>query len=354
MHLVNKVVPLAELEAEGVTWAREILQMSPTAIRFLKSSFLVATDGLAGLQEFAGTRDRAVLHDRRGARGIPRVPREAPDRVPQVPAPPVTRPAPTSASRARGPTLGAAHLGAGCPAGNVARRAERRGRGDRGRARGRRLAPARHRAGLRCRRPPAAGPGQLRQRSVRLPARGRHSGPLRPDAGRGGRVGDGATARGRHRADDRDRRHRRAVAGVRGRAGPAGARGARRRRGARLHGRPVAIRLPRPWARCSCSSSSAWWRSSAPRTSRCCAWSRCSSWPRIPAGALITAILVVNNLRDIPTDRAAGKRTLAVILGAPATRVEYALLLAVSFAVPSAWSSPDDPHGSCCPLPRCR
>jgi naphthoate synthase len=54
MHLVNKVVPLADLEAEGVGWANEILQMSPTAIRFLKSSFLVATDGLAGLQEFAG------------------------------------------------------------------------------------------------------------------------------------------------------------------------------------------------------------------------------------------------------------------------------------------------------------
>jgi len=54
MHLVNKVVPLADLEAEGVQWANEILDMSPTAIRFLKSAFLVATDGLAGLQEFAG------------------------------------------------------------------------------------------------------------------------------------------------------------------------------------------------------------------------------------------------------------------------------------------------------------
>jgi len=54
MGLVNRVVPLAELEAEGVGWAEEILAMSPTAIRFLKSAFLVATDGLAGLQEFAG------------------------------------------------------------------------------------------------------------------------------------------------------------------------------------------------------------------------------------------------------------------------------------------------------------
>ena len=54
MGLVNKVVPLTELETEGVAWAHEILAMSPTALRFLKSAFLVATDGLAGLQEFAG------------------------------------------------------------------------------------------------------------------------------------------------------------------------------------------------------------------------------------------------------------------------------------------------------------
>ncbi len=56
----------------------------------------------------------------------------------------------------------------------------------------------------------------------------------------------------------------------------------------------------------------------------------------IPVGALITAILVVNNLRDIPTDTAAGKRTLAVILGRRATEAEYLLLLLVGFAVPVA------------------
>ena len=53
----------------------------------------------------------------------------------------------------------------------------------------------------------------------------------------------------------------------------------------------------------------------------------------VPVGALTTAILVVNNLRDIPTDAAAGKRTLAVILGRRATVVEYRLLLAVGAAV---------------------
>ncbi len=54
MGLVNKVVPLAELEAETVAWAREILAKSPMAIRFLKASFNVDTDGLAGLQQMAG------------------------------------------------------------------------------------------------------------------------------------------------------------------------------------------------------------------------------------------------------------------------------------------------------------
>ena len=54
----------------------------------------------------------------------------------------------------------------------------------------------------------------------------------------------------------------------------------------------------------------------------------------IPVGALITAVLVVNNLRDIPTDAAAGKRTLAVILGRRATSTEYGLLLAAAFGVP--------------------
>jgi 1,4-dihydroxy-2-naphthoate octaprenyltransferase len=54
----------------------------------------------------------------------------------------------------------------------------------------------------------------------------------------------------------------------------------------------------------------------------------------IPMGCLITAILVVNNLRDIETDRSAGKMTLAVRLGRGGARAEYALLLALSFLVP--------------------
>jgi 1,4-dihydroxy-2-naphthoate polyprenyltransferase len=50
--------------------------------------------------------------------------------------------------------------------------------------------------------------------------------------------------------------------------------------------------------------------------------------------AAVTAILVVNNVRDIETDRAAGKRTLAVRLGRRASRVQYALLVATAYAVP--------------------
>jgi naphthoate synthase len=54
MGLVNTVVPLDRLEAEGVQWAREILRQSPTAIRFLKNAFLAETDGANGLQVLAG------------------------------------------------------------------------------------------------------------------------------------------------------------------------------------------------------------------------------------------------------------------------------------------------------------
>lgn len=54
MGLVNAVVPLAELEATTVAWCREMLALSPTALRVLKAAFNADTDGLAGLQELAG------------------------------------------------------------------------------------------------------------------------------------------------------------------------------------------------------------------------------------------------------------------------------------------------------------
>jgi naphthoate synthase len=54
MGLVNTVVPVAELEAEGVKWARQILEHSPLAIRLLKSGFNAELDGQAGIQELSG------------------------------------------------------------------------------------------------------------------------------------------------------------------------------------------------------------------------------------------------------------------------------------------------------------
>ncbi len=54
MGLVNKVVPVEELENTGVEWARKILEKSPLAIRLLKSAFNAELDGQAGIQELAG------------------------------------------------------------------------------------------------------------------------------------------------------------------------------------------------------------------------------------------------------------------------------------------------------------
>lgn len=54
MGLVNTVVPVAELEAETVSWAREMLRNSPMALRLLKASLNAADDGLAGVQQLAG------------------------------------------------------------------------------------------------------------------------------------------------------------------------------------------------------------------------------------------------------------------------------------------------------------
>ena len=69
MGLVNAVVPLAELEAEGVRWAREVLTHSPTAIRCLKAAFNAETDGLAGIQELAGQATHLFYRTEEGQEG---------------------------------------------------------------------------------------------------------------------------------------------------------------------------------------------------------------------------------------------------------------------------------------------
>ena len=60
MGLVNKVVPLADLEVETVAWARKMLEHSPLALRMLKASMNAADDGLAGIQQLAG--DATLLY----------------------------------------------------------------------------------------------------------------------------------------------------------------------------------------------------------------------------------------------------------------------------------------------------
>jgi len=60
MGLVNKVVPLADLEEETVAWCRMMLTLSPLALRLLKAGFNAADDGLAGIQQLAG--DATLLY----------------------------------------------------------------------------------------------------------------------------------------------------------------------------------------------------------------------------------------------------------------------------------------------------
>lgn len=69
MGLVNTIVPVAELEAEGIQWAQEILQKSPLAIRCLKAAFNADCDGQAGLQELAGNATLLFYMNQESAEG---------------------------------------------------------------------------------------------------------------------------------------------------------------------------------------------------------------------------------------------------------------------------------------------
>jgi naphthoate synthase len=62
-------VPVSQLQDEAVTWAREILAHSPTAIRFLKAAFNADTDGLAGIQQLAGDATRLFYMTEEGREG---------------------------------------------------------------------------------------------------------------------------------------------------------------------------------------------------------------------------------------------------------------------------------------------
>ena len=69
MGMVNKIVPVEELEAEGIAWAREIMTKSPTAIRFLKAGLNADVDGQIGLQELAGHATRLFYMTEEGQEG---------------------------------------------------------------------------------------------------------------------------------------------------------------------------------------------------------------------------------------------------------------------------------------------
>ncbi len=69
MGLVNSIVPLDELEKEGIKWAREILSKSPLAIRFLKAGFNADCDGQVGLQALAGDATMLFYMTEEGSEG---------------------------------------------------------------------------------------------------------------------------------------------------------------------------------------------------------------------------------------------------------------------------------------------
>jgi naphthoate synthase len=69
MGLVNTIVPVERLQDEAVQWAREILALSPTAIRFLKAAFNADSDGLAGIQQLAGDATRLFYMTEEGREG---------------------------------------------------------------------------------------------------------------------------------------------------------------------------------------------------------------------------------------------------------------------------------------------
>ena len=69
MGLVNSVVPLAQLEEETIQWCREMLRMSPIALRCLKAAMNADCDGQAGLQELAGNATMLFYMSEEGQEG---------------------------------------------------------------------------------------------------------------------------------------------------------------------------------------------------------------------------------------------------------------------------------------------
>ena len=92
MGLVNTVVPLDRLEEETVQWCREMLALSPFALRLVKASFNAAEDGFAGIQQLAHDANLLFYAQRGGAGGARGLQGEAHPRLLGVPAPAVSGP----------------------------------------------------------------------------------------------------------------------------------------------------------------------------------------------------------------------------------------------------------------------
>ena len=90
MGLVNTVVPLDDLEVETVAWCREMLEHSPLALRMLKASMQRGRRRPRRHPAARRRRDAPLLHERGGAGGQARLPREAPARLRPVPEAAVT------------------------------------------------------------------------------------------------------------------------------------------------------------------------------------------------------------------------------------------------------------------------
>ena len=304
MGLVNTVVPLDELERETVAWCREMRRaLAALALRLLKASFNAAEDGLTGLQQLSHDATLLFYMTEEGQEGRNAYQRGPHARLLEVPAPALSR--------------GPAHLADGRAAADAAG-------GDRAGA-------GRHGGGGRARRDDLRG-RRLRRRAARAAILIQIGTNLANDYSDAKRGADTADRLGPVRVTSAGLVAPRrvlfatwlafAVAVAAGIylatvAGPVilvvGAALDPRRRP--LHRRARGPTATPGSASCSSSSSSAWSRSTAPTTSSSSELDWLPFGLSIPVGLLSTAILVVNNVRDIDTDRRAGKRTLAVRLG---------------------------------------
>ena len=333
MGLVNTVVPLERLEDETVQWCREMLALSPFALRLLKASFNAAEDGLAGIQQLAHDANLLFYGSEEAQEGRDAYSRSAARLRPLPAAGLMSRRMPTDAA-----------TGDAAPPGRPARAS----------------AVRIWVMAARVRTLPAAIAPVLVGTSLALGA-GRFEALAFVAALLGAifiQVGTNLSndySDARRGADTEDR-----LGPVRVTAGglvpprqvliatyvtfglavlcgiyliavagwellAVGAARSSRASSTRAARAPMATK---DWARSSCSSSSGSSRSRAPTSCRSSTALAGRSCCAVPVGLLASAILVVNNVRDLETDRRAGKRTLAVRLGRERTRTLYTAMLA--------------------------